>query len=87
MSNDMLKHKTYLAVGYEEKAQAQQEIGRLNNGVAGISFDGEQGLWYAKAGADKHKVAPWLPDPRLCSINIKIVTPWWNLPTSWRVRA
>ena len=67
MSNDTLKHKTYLAVGYDERAQAQQEIGRLSNGVAGISFDGEQGLWYAKAGVDKHKAAPWLPDPTLLS--------------------
>ena len=65
MSDNTLKRKTYLAVGYDERAQAQQEIGRLSNGVAGISFDGEQGLWYAKAGADKNKVVPWLPDPNL----------------------
>ncbi|RLV58195.1 hypothetical protein D5018_18540 [Parashewanella curva] len=65
MSNEQLKHKTYLAVGYDDRAQAQREIGRLNNGVAGISFDGEQGLWYAKAGTEKRKVEPWLPDPNM----------------------
>ncbi|WP_133408264.1 LPD7 domain-containing protein [Parashewanella tropica] len=65
MSNEQLKHKTYLAVGYDDRAQAQEEIGRLNNGVAAISFDGEQGLWYAKAGTEKRRVEPWLPDPNM----------------------
>ncbi|MGB0893803.1 MAG: LPD7 domain-containing protein [Parashewanella sp.] len=65
MSHDILEHRTYLVVGYDDRALAQQEIGRLSNGVQGISYDGEQKLWYAKAGVDKRKVAPWLPDPTL----------------------
>ena len=61
----VLEQHTFLAVPYEKREQARKAIGQLSNGNNALSFDGDLGLWFAKAGTPLSKVEPWLPNPDL----------------------
>ena len=61
--NPTLEQHTYLAIPYEQKEQAKTAAGKLADGSNSLSYDKDQGLWFAKAGTAIAKVKPWLPKP------------------------
>ncbi len=63
-----VEQQIYLAVPYEQRKEALQVTGSLDNGRTALGFDKDKGLWFAKQGADLEKVSPWLPNPQQFSI-------------------
>ncbi|WP_133406850.1 LPD7 domain-containing protein [Parashewanella tropica] len=61
----VLEQQTYLAIPYEQRDKAIQQLGQLDNGRNAISFDAEKGLWFARKGTRLSKAEPWLPNPNL----------------------
>ena len=58
-----LEQQTYLAIPFEQKDQAKATVGKLADGSNALTYDKQQGLWFAKAGTVVAKIEPWLPKP------------------------
>ncbi|MBM7073963.1 hypothetical protein JQC92_18305 [Shewanella sp. 202IG2-18] len=61
--NTTLEQQTYLAIPFEQKEQAKAAVGKLADGSNALTYDKQQGLWFAKAGTVVAKIEPWLPKP------------------------
>ena len=58
-----LEQHIFLAIPYEQKEQAKTAAGKLADGSNALSYDKDQGLWFAKAGTAVARIKPWLPKP------------------------
>lgn len=58
------KHKTWLAVPYEEREAAKEAAGKLPNGRYALEFDKTTKCWFAHEGTNLDKVKQWLPQNR-----------------------
>ncbi len=60
--SNVAKEKTWLVVPYEQRDEAKQVAGKLQNGRPAIGFDKPTKCWYAQPGADLEKLKKWLPE-------------------------